>query len=178
MDNHRLIMPLTWQCMRRIPVFREILSPNHKFSLPPSLSVLHAVGLSFGLIILTNAFYTGFGIRWPGYIAYALIGVLAVLLFRRAVSQYILAIEDGLIIFLSGTGVREKRLVAMPADTVTSLELMGDTLPQRPFEQFCKLDGPQKPWLLVGKTESGTDCRVVFCPSEKAIQALKESTGA
>ena len=158
-------------------MFRETLSPNHKIRLMPGMSVFHVVGLSIGLIIFTNAFYEGMGIRWPGYIAYGIIGILAVLLYRREVNQWILAIEEGSILFLSKTGHSEKRLVVMPADSVTSLAPLGDTLPQRPFEQFCRVEGPQKPWLLVGKTETGADCRVVFCPSEKAVQALKESTG-
>jgi len=170
-------MPAALAYTRRIPVFRETLSHNHKIRLSPAFSVLHVVGLSFGLVIFTNAFYTGFGIRWPGYIAYVIIGILAVLLFRREVNQYIMAIEDGLIIFLSKTGIQEKRLVTIPIDAVTSLEPLGDALPQRPFEQFCKMDGPEKPWLLIGKTDTGADCRVVFCPSGKAVQALRESTG-
>ena len=158
-------------------MFREILSPNHKIRLTPAMNVLHVAGLSLGLILITNAFYSGMGIRWPGYIAYGIIGILVILLYRREVNQWVLEIGDGMIMFLSKTGPREKRLVVMPADTVMSLAPLGDTLPKRPFERFCKIDGPEKPWLMVGKTETGADCRVVFCPSEKAIQALRESLG-
>lgn len=155
-------------------MFRETLSPNHKIRLTPAMSLFHVVGLSIGLIIFTNSFYIGFGIRWPGYIAYGIIGILAVLYIRRELNQWVMAVEDGTIIFLSKMGVREKRLVAMPVDSVVSFAPMGDTLPQRPFEQFCRIDGPEKPWLLVGKTDTGADCRVVFCPSNKAIEALRE----
>lgn len=158
-------------------MFRERLSPNHTIRLTPAMSLFHVIGLSIGLIIFTNAFYTGFGIRWPGYIAYAIIGILVILLYRREVNQWILAIEDGTIIFLSKTGTREKRLAVIKADSVTSLTPLGDTLPKRPFEQFCKIDGPEKPWLLVGRTDAGADCRVVFCPSEKAVQELRQSMG-
>ena len=158
-------------------MFREMLSSNHKIRLTPAMSVLHVAGLSLGLILFTNAFYEGMGIRWPGYIAYAIIGALVILLYRREGNQWVLEVGDGRIIFLSKTGPREKRLVVMPADTVTSLTPLGDTLPQRPFERFCKIDGPEKPWLMVGKTETGSDCRVVFCPSKEALNALGESTG-
>lgn len=158
-------------------MFREILSPNHKIRLTPAMNIFHVIGFSIGLIIFTNAFYTGLGIRWPGYIAYVIIGILAVLYVRREMNQWIMAIEDTTIIFLTKMGLREKRLVTMPVESVTSLKPLGDTLPKRPFERFCRIDGPEKPWLLVGKTDTGADCRVVFCPSEKAIQALREGTG-
>jgi len=158
-------------------VFREMLSPNHKIRLTPAMSIFHVVALSIGLIIFTNAFHTGLGIRWPGYIAYVIIGILVVLYMRREFNQWIMAIEDDMIIFLSKRGIQEKRLVTMPVDSVTSLAPLGDTLPQRPFEKFCKIDGPEKPWLLTGKTDTGADCRVVFCPSQKAVQAIRESTG-
>lgn len=158
-------------------MFREILSPNHKISLSPVFTTLHVVGLSLGLILFTNAFYEGFGIRWPGYIAYGIIGVLAVLLYRREINQYILAIEGSMLIFLTKSGLQEKRLFAMPAKAVTSLSPLGEDLPERPFERFCKINGPQKPWLLIGKTDAGKDCRVVFCPSEKAVRAIRESMG-
>jgi hypothetical protein len=158
-------------------VFRETLSPNHKIRLTPAMGIFHVVALSIGLIIFTNAFYTGLGIRWPGYIAYVIIGILAVLYVRREMNQWIMAIEEGNIIFLSKTGINEKRLVTMPADLVSKLEPLGDTLPTRPFERFCRIDGPEKPWRLEGKTDTGADCRVVFCPSKKALQALREGTG-
>lgn len=155
-------------------MYRELLSPNHKVKLPSAMGVLHAGALIIALVILSNALYNQFGIRWPGYVAYLIIGVIVVLLYKREVSQWVLEIGEDYIRFFSKGGNQEKLLVSIPIKSVDSLSLLPEGPVETPYERFCRLSGPQKPWLMRGRTEEGKDCRVVFCPSEEAVRALEE----
>lgn len=155
-------------------MFREMLSPNHRIKLPTAMNMLHAMGTILALVILANAFSRCLGIRWPGYIAYALIAVIVVLLYRREVNQWVLEIRKGRIQFLSRAGMRERLLVEMPLSAVDAFTPLPDTPIEKPCERFCSVKGPQKPWLITGTTAEGKACRVIFCPSGEAVAALKE----